>query len=463
MSALFVCDAGPGVGLGHAMRSAVLANAFRQTGRRVRMCVPEGGLGFVPERLKAQLPVFESDAPQRETADLAVLDSYRLARDACPQATKTIAFDDGVGASFAADIVLDTANVGRSVAPAVRHLRGPRYAPVADAFAVARPTALARREAQTRVSRVLVSFGGADADDATGRTLDALHGRDFAVDVAVGAQSAHLERLKRRTDARVRLHIDSDDMPALMAQADLAVGAGGSTAWERCTLGLPSLVARLAANQNGVVDTLAKAGAAIDLGTIDAAYDARLAAALAQMQDPDARRHAGAAAATLCDGRGAKRIALAAAVGTHAAVGWRAADESDETWLFELQSMPETRRYARNSQAPDLSTHRRWYADLLRNPARTLAVLEMQGQAVGFVRLDPCGSDAAPKFEVSIAVAPSFHGRGIGRAGLSLARACARDAILVATVLDANTASRRLFETCGYRPAGPQLLESHPS
>jgi spore coat polysaccharide biosynthesis predicted glycosyltransferase SpsG len=47
-----------------------------------------------------------------------------------------------------------------------------------------------------------------------------------------------------------------------MAQADLAIGAGGSSAWERCVLGLPSLVVRLAANQNGVVDTLVRAGAA---------------------------------------------------------------------------------------------------------------------------------------------------------------------------------------------------------
>src|SRR4029079_4764741 len=65
-------------------------------------------------------------------------------------------------------------------------------------------------------------------------------------------------RLPWPTDVRVAV----DEMAALMAESDLAIGAAGVTSWERCCLGLPALVLVLADNQRKSAEALHEAGAA---------------------------------------------------------------------------------------------------------------------------------------------------------------------------------------------------------
>ncbi|MFP3733021.1 glycosyltransferase, partial [Bacillus sp. SIMBA_006] len=60
--------------------------------------------------------------------------------------------------------------------------------------------------------------------------------------------------------------VSVSDMARRMAEADLAIGAAGSTSWERCCLGLPTLMLILAENQEGIARALDAAGAAICLG-----------------------------------------------------------------------------------------------------------------------------------------------------------------------------------------------------
>ena len=55
-----------------------------------------------------------------------------------------------------------------------------------------------------------------------------------------------------RTDVRVNV----SDMASLMADTDLAIGAAGSTSWERCCLGLPVLMVVLAENQREAAASL---------------------------------------------------------------------------------------------------------------------------------------------------------------------------------------------------------------
>ena len=93
-------------------------------------------------------------------------------------------------------------------------------------------------------------------------------------------------------------------MAALTAAADLAIGAGGSSVWERCCLGLPSLTLVLADNQQDATAALAARGATEAVGEGDVA--GRLAALLA---DPIRLAQMSRAASALCDGQGAGRVA----------------------------------------------------------------------------------------------------------------------------------------------------------
>lgn len=56
-----------------------------------------------------------------------------------------------------------------------------------------------------------------------------------------------------------------NNMAELMAKSDLAIGAAGSTSWERCCLGLPSIMVVLADNQNLIAKDLHNWGGAISI------------------------------------------------------------------------------------------------------------------------------------------------------------------------------------------------------
>jgi spore coat polysaccharide biosynthesis predicted glycosyltransferase SpsG len=110
-------------------------------------------------------------------------------------------------------------------------------------------------------------------------------------------------------DPRVGLHVDTQAMAALIAEADLAIGAGGSSAWERCVPGLPAITLILADNQRENTLALAAAGAAVAL-EVNGALPARLGEDFrALAADAERRGQMSEAAAALCDGAGAERVA----------------------------------------------------------------------------------------------------------------------------------------------------------
>ena len=82
------------------------------------------------------------------------------------------------------------------------------------------------------------------------------------VDVVVGIDNPHLENLNKQTSNRpgTRLHIQPEGFTELMLRADLCIGAGGTTTWERLCLNLPSIVITVADNQKAFTKELDKAG-----------------------------------------------------------------------------------------------------------------------------------------------------------------------------------------------------------
>ena len=109
--------------------------------------------------------------------------------------------------------------------------------------------------------RMLVYFGGADIDNLTGLCIDAfltLHRNDVDVDVVVSLNNPYEEtiRQKIKDTKNIKLYSDMKTLASLMSKADLAIGAGGATSWERCCLGLPTLVITLAENQYSIAQEL---------------------------------------------------------------------------------------------------------------------------------------------------------------------------------------------------------------
>jgi spore coat polysaccharide biosynthesis predicted glycosyltransferase SpsG len=212
------------------------------------------------------------------------------------------------------DLLLDS-NLGRAARdyPGVQALTGPAFALVRPEFHALRQACLARRAAGGAAGAVLVSLGLTDVGAITGRAvaalLPALGERRLEVVLGEGAPSLPGLSALAETDARIGLHVDAQDMAALVAAADLAVGAGGSSAWERCVLGLPTITLILADNQRENSQAMAAAGASLAL-EVNGALDAGLAKAFAALAaDGAARARMSEAAAALCDGLGAERVA----------------------------------------------------------------------------------------------------------------------------------------------------------
>jgi UDP-2,4-diacetamido-2,4,6-trideoxy-beta-L-altropyranose hydrolase len=140
-------------------------------------------------------------------------------------------------------------------------------------FALLRPEFKAMRDkVQVRtgkVNNILVFFGGVDADNLTGQVLDALIKLNLGVNVnvVIGQQHPQKEMIRQLCEQHsYNCHVQTNQMASLMAEADLAIGAGGSSHWERCCLGLPSIAVATAANQIPITDALSQLGGCLSLG-----------------------------------------------------------------------------------------------------------------------------------------------------------------------------------------------------
>jgi UDP-2,4-diacetamido-2,4,6-trideoxy-beta-L-altropyranose hydrolase len=330
-SILFVVDAGPLVGGGHVMRCLTLAGALESLGASCRFVAPAPAeailAAFAPETARtpavSAAPVDLARAVAAERFDAIVFDHYGLA-DADHREMRrnkpALAIDDLADRPLDADIVLDSGPARRAedydglIPDGARLLLGPQYAPVRPEFAALRETALGWRGGP--VARVLVSMGLTDLDGITGRVVERLRPKvsDVGIDVVLGAEAPSLASLSKiaRRDTRIAIHLDSRNMAQLAAEADVAIGAAGSSAWERCTLGLPSVMVVVADNQRAAAANLAERGAALVVDARADDFEPALDRALMRLTtDAALRRQLAAASAELCDGQGAPRVAEA--------------------------------------------------------------------------------------------------------------------------------------------------------
>jgi RimJ/RimL family protein N-acetyltransferase len=318
------------------------------------------------------------------------------------------------------------------------------------------------------IKHVLVAFGGVDPLDGTSLAIDATVAQmpNSDVTVVLGSRAPHLTQVRqsvekhRQDGAHIRLLLDVADMAGLMTESDLCIGAPGTSTWERCCLGLPSLLIGIAENQRANAAVMAQSGGAISCGflTTDPREQVagELAAAIGKLlEQPDLKQNLSLIAATLCDGRGIDRIVVANLSGLQIADGNRLSlrlmEPTDETMLLDWQGAAETRRHALNPNVPSPAEHHAWFAAKLLAPADLPLIAEINGEAAGYVRLDWRGeSNGAPIYLVSIATAPGHYRRGIGKGMLQLARQLAPGAVLLAQIQPGNTASIGLFHQLGY-------------
>jgi len=305
-------DASVQIGTGHVMRCLTLADELRRRGTEAVFICREfdGNLcgyveekGYVVHRLHvSNVPeqniesglkhaawlgaVWQTDARQVERIikdlgmppDWLVMDHYALDERwegyLRPYVKKIMAIDDLADRPHDCDILLDQnfyenleSRYDGLVPPSCKKLLGPKYALLRPEFREARKNL---RKRDGHVKRIMIFFGGTDPSNETAKALEAirlLNRPGIAVDVVVGNANPYKEQIKQlcSTKYNITYHCQVENMAQLMADADLFIGGGGSTTWERCCLGLPSLIISTAINQNAIAVGCAQAGIGIHI------------------------------------------------------------------------------------------------------------------------------------------------------------------------------------------------------
>ena len=315
-------EAGPTIGGGHVMRCLAIAEALSRAGAKVSFATSAATLASVPRLAAAGLEIV---GPDPRPCDVALLDGYAFTVDdeaAWARAGARVAvIEDAPGRRHDCDLLIAPTPDARADYAAwlpsrARILAGPAYAPVDRAFGGLREAAMERRRSSSALRSVLISPGLTDPGGGALKALAALQmlvGIETIV-VATGAAalSAMALRAAAAADPRVQLRFDADDMARLTLEADLAIGAAGGSTWERCTLGLPSLVLTAAGNQLPNARALAAADAACVVGPVEAVTAGFIRdMVLALAAQPDRIQRISTAAFGLCDGLGTDRIAAA--------------------------------------------------------------------------------------------------------------------------------------------------------
>lgn len=165
-----------------------------------------------------------------------------------------------------------------------------------------------------KIERIFLFFGGTDPHNLTGLAIAALSSPEFqplTLDVVIGATNPHRPSLETQAHQRgnVNLHGPRPHLADLMATAHLAIGAGGTTTYERMCLGLPSLVISIANNQRPACDYLAQQNAIFYLGSQETVTPTHLQQAIGKcLNSPKHCQQMAEQGQKLVDGKGVERV-----------------------------------------------------------------------------------------------------------------------------------------------------------
>lgn len=353
-------DASLAIGTGHVMRCLTLADALLKRGTRsIFICRPHVGhlisqieerghkVVALPTLSRAYEPPVASpthaawlgtdwktdaaetqqelvDCMGNEPLDWLVVDhyalDYRWEKTLRTNARRIMVIDDLADRSHDCELLLDQ-NLGRDdqdyeglVHSRTIKLIGPQFALLRPEFAELRSQSLVRRKQDSQLKHLLITMGGVDKDNATCHVLDAIKAcalpSELRVTVVMGPHAPWLSQVQSQalqmpwlTDVLVGVN----NMAQLMVDSDLAIGAAGSTSWERCCLGLPTLILVLADNQMAGAAALQNFGAAVVAERVDS-----VGALLSQIVMSDDYQKLlsrwSQSAATVTDGSGVDRV-----------------------------------------------------------------------------------------------------------------------------------------------------------
>ncbi|MBE9068428.1 UDP-2,4-diacetamido-2,4,6-trideoxy-beta-L-altropyranose hydrolase [Leptolyngbya cf. ectocarpi LEGE 11479] len=489
MSLLIRSDASSKIGTGHVVRCMALAQAWLEVDVPVTflMAIKAPAL---ESRLQAEgikvdyllvSPGSQEDAEQTVIKAKAlgslwvVVDGYQFGVDY--QRTikiaglKLLLLDDyGHAKHYCADLVLNQNVCAQEKLYANREsstqlLLGTSYALLRKEFWLWQGW---QRKIPTVARKILVTLGGADPDNITFKVIEALKKlkvNNLEVIVVVGGSNPHYEQLQKVVEASeiaITLHRNVAHMSELMAWADLAVTAGGSTCWELAFMGLPSLMIILAENQCAIAEKLDTVGAAINLGWHNNISTNTLRQQTYRLVNtPNLRQAMTESSRQLVDGEGSQRVLMHL---QNQRLRLRTVNEDDCKLIWQWANDPDVRARSFSSQPIPWDEHVQWFnAKQKALDCRFYLALDLHDSPLGVIRFDLHQDNAT----VSVTIDSKFRAQGYGNQLINLATAklfrTSNITYIYAYIQPDNQASLRAFQKADFRKLGTVTHKGLPT
>ncbi len=406
------------------------------------------------------------DAFKGEKVDWLVVDHYGIdikwEQKLRPFVNKILVIDDLANRSHDCDILLDQ-NLTKNcedrydglVPKSCTALIGPKYALLQSEYAQRR---VKIKNRSGKIKRILIYFGGVDRFNLCSRSLVAfqeLDRKDLQLDVVLGVQTPHSKEVMEQAANfdQVCVHSAVPSLAPFIHEADLSIGAGGGTTWERCCLGLPSLVVTIADNQIPTARELHRRGIIKWLGHHDEVTSEVIGSAFIDFEAAAKLKDYSNNCKSTVDGLGALRVASAISLNSQTRLIAYEAALADEKLLLQWANDPSVRRSAFDSAIIEPESHKKWFDRCLSNPDLTkiYIVFSENGAPIGQVRLNWV-SDC---WEIDYSLARFARGNGLGKCLLitALERFLSENgpAWFKARVKTANVGSTLVFDSLGFR------------
>ncbi len=468
---VFRADGSPDIGLGHLMRCLTLAEVFSRSGFNILfICSGVGDfIGSILSSKNYQLIEIEDtnispseDANRNLKAindinvEMLIVDNYTLdsrwETDILDNVNKLMVIDDLANRSHHCDYLLDSSygrlpDDYRKICNAnCKLLLGVDYCLLRPDFNALRPISIKKRKETTEIQSVLINFGGTDSQKLSIETFFHLVQSNYQgkVHILISSSSQCLQELisAEKSFANLNLHVDEQQVAELMLNVDVAIGSVGTSSWERCCLGLPTIGVIVASNQNNIAKQLDKIGAMI----LSSRNGLRKNIDVLLSEIDLVRWHKiSNQAFKVCDGLGALRV-VNAVLDLPVKISLHEMDTRHEDLLYTWQCEIGNRQYSGNPTIPSIKEHKTWFKDSLENSKRRMWLIVFNDNECGYVRLDKQEKSE----EVSVLISQSFQKMGLANAAINQLKTLSHFNVIEAEVAETNLASSMLFQKLNF-------------
>lgn len=472
-------DASSKIGTGHIMRCIALGQALQDQGDAVTF-ISHCESDILQERIQAEgfrLISLDKACPdpsdliktlsilKEESADekyWLILDGYHFTSEyqkAIRDAGGQLLIIDDMNhlAHYHADIILNqnihALDLNYHCDNNTTLLLGTRYALLRREFLACRNFS---RQIADRAKNILITLGGADRDNVTVRVINALKHlgeSDISVKIIIGPANPHRESLCRSligAPFAAEVFVNPNNIPELMAWADIAISASGSTCWELAFMGVPSIILVLAENQVSVAEYLMNNKSAISLGRISENIEEDITYACnCLISDNALRRHFFEQSKAILTEQGPSLVIESM---RRRNLMLRDVTDIDSELIWHWANDGETRKASYSQARISWGEHTQWFDSLQRQSNhRFYIAINGSNKPVGQIRFAIDGKDATVSFSVAPESRKMDYGKEILIKGVE--KLFNENSIqqILAYVKSENGASLRVFQKAGFR------------